>query len=88
MVKKKWFVTSNADKTKSFSRKKTGIQHPDVYFNGTKIAIEVEHTHLGITLRNDCKWNNHVENNYYNLKGNKETIYFLTEISSGQNNAT
>ena len=59
-----------------------------MYFNGTKIAIEVEHTHLGITLRNDCKWNNHVEN-IISKATKKLYIYFRkTEISSGQNNAT
>jgi hypothetical protein len=31
-------------------------------FNGNNIPIKMSHTHLGVTLASDAKWNNHIEN--------------------------
>ena len=64
-----WKVKFNPGKTVNvnFTRKNTTLHIP-IYMNGTQIKDASTHTHLGITLQFNAKWNNHInatiEKNY------------------------
>ena len=61
---KRWLVTFNASKTETvlFTLKQETINHPPLYLNN-EILKEVEnHTHLGLTLNCNGKWDQHISN--------------------------
>jgi hypothetical protein len=47
-----WLVTINPTKTESivFSTKRIKSYHPDLFYEGKKIAMVSQHTHLDVTL--------------------------------------
>ena len=58
---KKWKVDFNPDKSKLMTI--TNKQSPETQqleFCGTQLNESIEHKHLGVILRNDCKWNSHI----------------------------
>ena len=63
MVKKKWRMSFNSDKTEImiFSNRRIP-EYLDFSFNGKSVSITTSHTHLGVTFSNDAKWNTHVDN--------------------------
>ena len=59
---KNWLITFNALKTDSMliSRKKNSPDHPPLIFQGHTLENVNSHKHLGITLRSDLKWTDHI----------------------------
>jgi hypothetical protein len=57
-----WLVTINPTKTESiiFSTKRIKPYHPDLFYEGKKIAMVSQHTHLGITLSSTLSWKAHI----------------------------
>ena len=60
---KRWLATFNASKTETvlFTLKQKTINHPPLYLNNEIIKVE-NHTHLGLTLNCDRKWDQHISN--------------------------
>lgn len=60
----KWLVQFNEKKTDSmiFSRKRKSHAYPNLYLNNSKIVTVTSHKHLGITLSDDGKWSEHINN--------------------------
>ena len=59
---KVWLVFFNTLKTKSMliSKKGNQIPHPSANFQEHELDCVSQHKHLGITLKSDLKWNNHI----------------------------
>jgi hypothetical protein len=59
---KAWLVTFNPSKTESmiFSRKIKQVNHPPIQMNGIPIKRVQSHTHLGVTLSENVKWDTHL----------------------------
>jgi hypothetical protein len=59
----KWLVEFSPPKTKEMliTKKRDNIAHPPIYLNGVEIKAVKSHKHLGITLKDDLKWDKHVE---------------------------
>ena len=80
---KKWLVTFNANKTECvlFSLKPKGINHPPLYLNSEEIKEVESHTHLGLTLSCNGKWDQHISNIVanvnYSLNAMRRLKYFL-----------
>ena len=56
-----WLVTFSPPKTKSMIVSfKHDVYHPPLFFNDTQIDVVSSHKHLGITLSDNLKWNDHV----------------------------
>jgi hypothetical protein len=57
-----WLITINPTKTESiiFSTKRIKPYHPDLFYEGKKIAMVSQHTHLGVTLSSTLSWNAHI----------------------------
>ena len=55
-------VTFNAQKTESMliSRKTKSPNHPAILFQGHVLDDVSKHKHLGVTLRSDLRWNDHI----------------------------
>ena len=66
-----WLVTFNALKTNSMliSRKTTSPNHPSIKFQGHSLENVTQHKHLGITLRSDLRWSDHISE--ITIKANK-----------------
>jgi hypothetical protein len=60
---KDWLVDFSAPKTKEMliSKKRDNIVHPPILLNGVVVDKVKSHKHLGVTLKDDLKWDNHVE---------------------------
>ena len=60
----KWLVNFNAKKTESltFTTKTVKQQHPPLFLHTTAIAEVNSHTHLGLTLSSDGKWEKQITN--------------------------
>ena len=60
----KWLVNFNAKKTESliFKTKTVKQQHPPLFLHNTAIAEVNSHTHLGLTLSSDGKWEKQITN--------------------------
>ena len=43
-----------------FTRKVTPINHPDLFLHNVKIKNYTKHKHLGIFLKSDCRWTEHI----------------------------
>ena len=59
---KRWLISFNAVKTDSMiiSRKHQSPAHPPLVFQGHILNSVNNHKHLGLTLRSDLKWSDHV----------------------------
>ena len=59
---KDWLVTFNALKTDSMliSRKTHQINHPPIHFQGHALQNVTKHKHLGLTIRSDLRWSDHI----------------------------
>ena len=57
-----WKVTFNATKSIAvlFSTKRNKQDHPTLYLRDTPIPEATHHTHLGITISGNLKWNEHI----------------------------
>ena len=57
-----WLVTFSPPKTESMliSLKNSDIAHPSLYLNNTEIMQVSSHKHLGVTLSNNLKWDDHI----------------------------
>jgi len=60
-----WDIKFNPTKTKSviFSRKHNK-HHPPITFQNSQITDSTAHTHLGLTLKDDASWKQHILNIY------------------------
>ncbi|PJE77413.1 hypothetical protein CI610_03664 [invertebrate metagenome] len=60
-----WDIKFNPNKTKSviFSRKQD-TNHPTLTFQNSQITDTTSHTHLGLTLKDDASWRQHIQNIY------------------------
>lgn len=58
-----WLVNFNPNKTESLiiSKKRNKPIHPPLYMGNTMINEVKTHKHLGITLSDDCSWNEHLK---------------------------
>ena len=58
-----WLVTFNALKTDAMliSRKRNQVQHPPLVFQGIQLHNVNQHKHLGLILRSDLRWNDHID---------------------------
>ena len=59
---KKWLVTFNPKKSESitFSLKSNNVNHPSLYLDSEPIQEVTHHTHLGLTINSNGKWDNHI----------------------------
>jgi hypothetical protein len=59
----KWLVKFSAPKTKEMliSQKRDNAVHPPIILNGVTVDQVKSHKHLGVTLKDDLKWDKHVE---------------------------
>ena len=58
-----WLVNFNPSKTEAMFFSLRGYETlPSLYFNNTQINFVDSHKHLGLTLSNDGKWSEHIEN--------------------------
>ena len=59
---KDWLVTFNASKTDSMlvSRKVNQLNHPPILFQGHTLQNITQHKHLGLTIRSDLRWSDHI----------------------------
>ena len=59
---KDWLVTFNALKTDSMliSRKSNPPSHPPILFQGHILQDVAHHKHLGVTIRSDLRWSDHI----------------------------
>ena len=59
---KDWLVTFNALKTDSMliSRRAQTPTHPPILFQGHVLQDVAQHKHLGVTLRSDLRWSDHI----------------------------
>ena len=57
-----WLITFNALKTDSMlvTRKSSTTDHPPISFQGHVLQDTNNHKHLGITLRSDLRWSDHI----------------------------
>ena len=57
-----WLITFNAVKTDSMliTRKTTPTNHPPILFQDHTLQDVSHHKHLGITLRSDLRWTDHI----------------------------
>ena len=61
-------MSFNPDKTEIMLFSNTDVRYNfNFSFNGNNIPITMSHTHLGVTLTGDAKWNNHIENIILNV---------------------
>ena len=61
----KWRMSFNPDPIKQaievlFSKKRSNVLHPDLFFNGSKIDSMSSHKHLGMILDNKLDFNEHL----------------------------
>ena len=60
---KRWLVKFNPNKTEALFFSTRPIQtRPALIFEGTSINYVQHHKHLGITLSENCTWNEHINN--------------------------
>jgi hypothetical protein len=59
----KWLVKFSTPKTKEMliSTKRDNAVHPPIILNGATVDQVKSHKHLGVTLKDDLKWDKHVE---------------------------
>ena len=58
---KQWLITFSPPKTESMIvTRKRNVNHPDLFFDGSKITNVHTHKHLGVSLSDDLKWEDHV----------------------------
>ena len=60
-----WKMSFNPDPNKQateilFSQKRSKVDHPDLYFNGSVVKRATEHKHLGLTLTPKLNFENHL----------------------------
>ena len=58
---KRWLIKFSPPKTQSMIiSNKHEVQHPPLFLDGTRIEHVTSHKHLGITISNNLKWDDHV----------------------------
>ena len=69
-------MSFNPDRTKRtqeiiFSRKKNATTHPPLFFNNSEIKLSTNQKHLGFTLDSKLSFNEHINDNIYQVNKNK-----------------
>ncbi len=60
---KQWLVTFNPNKTEAMLfTLRTTVQSLSLMLDGTEISFVENHRHLGLTLSNNGKWHDHINN--------------------------
>ena len=82
----KWLMSFNPDKTEIMLFSNTDVRYNfNFTFKGNNIPITMSHKHLGVTLSNDAKWNNHIENIILSVSRNLDILRKLKYRLSRQN---
>ena len=61
-----------------FSRKRTTVNHPAIYFNDTHVTIANEHKHLGIILDSRVSFSRHIESTISKARQRVGMLRFLS----------
>jgi hypothetical protein len=60
---RQWLVTFNPDKTEVlFFTNSNNLNKPVLFFEGSQLKFSTSHKHLGVTLNENGKWHDHIEN--------------------------
>ena len=84
---KKWLVTFNPKKSESitFSLKSNNVNHPSLYLDSEPIQEVTHHTHLGLTINSNGKWDNHISSIVaianYSMNALRKLKYHLDKVS-------
>ena len=57
---KQWLVTFNPNKTEAIIFSNRFSRLPNIKFDGVNVKFVKHHKHLGVTLSEDCKWHEHI----------------------------
>ena len=82
-----WKMQFNLDISKQaiqviFSQKKGRVVHPPIFFNGSKVAIKLEHKHLGIILDSKLNFHSHIREAIIKARRGIGIIRFLSKYVS------
>ena len=79
-----WKMVFNPDPTKQaneilFSRRRSQVNHPELFFNNSVVSKVNAHKHLGLILQNDLSFDKHVEEK---IRKARKTIGIMKQLSS------
>ena len=82
-----WKMQFNPDKNKQaiqviFSQKKDAVIHPAVLFNGSEVAVKIEHKHLGMILDSKLNFHSHIREAIIKARRGIGIIRFLSKYVS------
>ena len=82
-----WKMQFNPDKNKQaiqviFSQKKDAVIHPAVLFNGSEVAVKMEHKHLGMILDSKLNFHSHIREAIIKARRGIGIIRFLSKYVS------
>ena len=82
-----WKMQFNPDINKQaiqviFSQKKGTVVHPPIFFNGSEVAIKLEHKHLGMILDSKLNFHSHIREAIIKARGGIGIIRFLSKYVS------
>ena len=80
-----WKMQFNPDKNKQaiqviFSQKKDAVIHPAVLFNGSEVAVKMEHKHLGMILDSKLNFHSHIREAIIKARRGIGIIRFLSNM--------
>ena len=78
-----WKMKFNPDPTKQateilFSWKKSKVDHPNIFFNGTVVSRASDHKHLGLTLTSNLNFEKHL---YDKMKKAKKNVGIMKHLN-------
>ena len=82
-----WKMQFNPDKNKQaiqviFSQKKDAVIHPAVLFNGSEVAVKMEHKHLGMIFDSKLNFHSHIREAIIKARRGVGIIRFLSKYVS------
>ena len=82
-----WKMQFNPDKNKQaieviFSQREDAVIHPPVLFNGSEVAVKMEHKHLGTILDSELNFQSHIREAIIKAKRGIGIICFLSKYVS------